>query len=202
MNLDQARTPRTVSYGQAHHTDTRLRGHRLFLARVFWGGIAIFELAALVDSLAGNVRQLQVLCTSSCTHQQLSIGAVKTLQQVGLSLGDYIAFYLAVIIIPTLLSYVIAAFLIWRRSDDWIVLLISLLLMNFGVGMISNEIRFSYWFEPEVAAHLSSLFDQINLTLLVLVFFLFPDVRFVSRSTLLILLIEISARKVLIIFPP
>ena len=67
MNLDQAQTPPAVSHGQPHQTDTRLRGRRLFLARILWGGIALFELAALVDSVTGNARHLQVLCTSSCT---------------------------------------------------------------------------------------------------------------------------------------
>src|ERR1700738_3439889 len=99
----------TISEKQRGERDTRLHGRRLVFARVLWGVIAIFELAALLDSLTGTVTQLQVLCTSSCTIQQLSAAAVSTLQHDGLSLGDYIAFYLAVILISTLLCYAIAA---------------------------------------------------------------------------------------------
>jgi hypothetical protein len=173
----------TISEKQRDERDTRLHGRQLVLARVLWGVIAIFELAALLDSLTGTVKQLQVLCTSSCTDLQLSAAAVSTLQRVGLSQGDYIAFYLAVILISTLLCYVIATLLLWRRSNDWMTLLVSLMLMSFGPGSISNGIRFSQWFGPAVAGHVSSLFDAINLTILVLIFFLFPTGRFEPRWT-------------------
>jgi hypothetical protein len=181
--------------------NTRLQGRRLILAWVLWGVIAFFELAALVYSLTGAVVQLQVLCTSSCTIQQLSADAVKTLQHVGLSLGDYIAFYLTVILISTLLCYIIAAILLWRRKNDWMALLVSLMLMSFGPGSISNGVRFSQWFGAVVAPHVSSLFDVINLTILVLIFFLFPTGRFVPRWTRWFIYIVIGIGIVIIIVP-
>jgi signal transduction histidine kinase len=192
MNLERALTGTSADQVLHSQPDTHLHGRRLILARVFWGVVAILELAALVDSLAGTVWQLQVLCTSSCTIQQLSAAAVSTLQHIGLSLGDYIAFYLAVILLSTLLCYAIAAILLWRRSDDWMALLVSLMLMSFSPGIISNGVRFSQWFGPAVAPHVSSLFDSINLTILVLVFFLFPDSRFVPRWTRWIMGLQIG----------
>src|SRR5205823_2799902 len=126
---------------------------------------------------------------------------VKTLQHVGLSLGDYIAFTLAVIIISTLLSYAIAALLVWRRSDNWMALLISLMLMSFGPGTLSNGVRFSQWFGPALAAHLSSFYDQINLTILVLAFFLFPTGRFVPRWTRWIMFMGMGVSIFLVFFP-
>ena len=168
---------------QRDERDTHLHGRRLILARGLWGIIALFEVATLVDSLSGTVRQLQVICTSSCTIQQLSAVGISQLQQLGLSLGDYIAFYVAVILISTLLCYSVAAILLWHRSDDWMALLISLMLMSFGPGTISNAVRFSQWFGPAVAPHVSSLFDVINLIILVLIFYLFPTGRFEVRWT-------------------
>lgn len=191
----------SISDQQRGERDTRLHGRQLILARVLWGIIAILELGKFVDSLSGNVLQLQVICTSSCTSQQLSADAVKTLQHVGLTLGDYVAFYLAVIIISTLLSYAIAALLLWRRSDNWMALLVSLMLMNFGPGTITDRVLFSHWFGPALAAHLSSLSDQINLTLLVLAFYLFPDGRFVPRWTRWFMLMGIGVGIFLVIFP-
>jgi len=91
MNHSFLSVETTIREEQRGERNTRLHGRRLFLARVLWGVIAIFELAALVDSLTGTVTQLQVLCTSSCTIQQLSAAAVSTLQHAGLSLGDYIS---------------------------------------------------------------------------------------------------------------
>ncbi|HXZ05210.1 MAG TPA: hypothetical protein VEH81_10275 [Ktedonobacteraceae bacterium] len=182
-------------------SNTRLQGRRLIFAWVFWGIIAFFEVAALVYSLTGAVMQLQVLCSSSCAIQQLSVDAVKALQHAGLSLEDYIAFYITVILISTVLCYTLAAVLLWHRRDDWMALLVSLMLMSFGPGSISNGIRFSQWVGPTLASHLSSLFDVINLTILVLIFFLFPSGRFVPRWTRRFVYFVIGIGIVIVIIP-
>jgi hypothetical protein len=201
MNHPSLTLATTIHEEQRGERDTRLHGRRLFLARVFWVIVAIFELAELVDGLAGNATLLQVVCSSSCTNLQLSAAAVRTLERMGLSLGDYVAFSFTVIIISTLLSYAIAALLVWRRSDDWMVLLVSLMLMGFGPGTISNGIRFSQWFGPALAAHVSSFLDQINLAILVLVFFLFPTGRFVPRWTRWIMFMGMGVSIYLIFVP-
>ena len=201
MNHSSLTLSSTPGDEQRGERDTRLHGRFLILAWVFWGVIAFFELTALVYSLTGAVVQLQVLCTSSCTIQQLSATAVIALQRAGLSLGDYIAFYLAVILISTFLCYTIAAVLLWRRMDDWLALLVSLMLMSFGPGFISIGVRFSQWFDPTMASHVSSLFDQINLTILVPVFFLFPNGRFEPRWTRWIIWPQIGISTFLVFFP-
>ena len=180
---------------------TRLHGRRLVLAWALWGVIAVFELAGFVYSITGAVTQLQALCTSSCTIQQLSAAGVSTLQHLGLTLGDYIAFYLAVILISTLLCYAIAAILLWRRPNDWMALLISLMLLGFASGFVSNGVRFSQWFGPVLAPHVSSLFDQINGVILVLVFFLFPTGRFEPRWTRWFIYFLIGIGIVFVFFP-
>jgi hypothetical protein len=80
-------------------------------------------------------------------------------------------------------------------------LLVSLMLMGFGPGVISGSVFFSNWFGPVLAAHLSSLSDQIDLTILVLAFYLFPDGRFVPRWTRWIMFMGIGVSIFLIIFP-
>lgn len=201
MSYSSVSQQATTSEKQRSERDTRLRGSRLVFARILWGIIAIFEVAALVDSLSGTVRQLQVICTNFCTIQQLSTAGVSQLQHLGLSLGDYIAFYVAVILISTLLCYTVAAILLWHRSNDWMALLISLMLMSFGPGTISNAVRFSQWFGPAVAPHVSSLFDTINLTILVLIFYLFPTGRFEPRWTRWLFYILIGIFILIIIVP-
>jgi len=201
MNHPSTSMQTKIGSEQHGETNTRLQGRRLILAWVLWGGIALFELAALVYSLTGSVQQLQVLCTSSCAIQQLSVDAVKTLQHTGLSLGYYIAFSIAVILISTLLCYTIAAVLLWRRKDDWMALLVSLMLMSFGPGSISIGVRFSLWAGPALAPHVSSLFDQINLTILVLVFFLFPNGRFEPRWIHWFIYVMVGVDIVFVFFP-
>ncbi len=201
MNHSSLSMQAPISEKQRGERDTRLHGRRLTLAWILWGVIAIFELAAIVDSLTSTASQLSVPCTSSCVIQQLSPSAISTIQHAGLSLGNYIAFYLAIILISTLLCYTVAALLLWRRPDDWMALLISLMLMSFGPGTISNAVRFSHWFGSAMAAHVSSLFDIINLTILVLVFFLFPDGRFAPRWTRWFIYIMIGIGIVIIAIP-
>jgi hypothetical protein len=201
MNNSSPSLQTTINGEQRGESNMRLQGRRLIIAWVIWGLIAFFELAALMYSLTGAVSELQVICTSSCAIQQLNAGAVETLQHAGLSIGDYIAFYIAVILISTLLCYILAAVLLWHRKDDWMALLVSLMLMSFGPGSISNGVRFSQWFGPGVASHLSSLFDVINLTILLLIFFLFPSGRFVPRWTRWFLYIVIGIEILIVIVP-
>ena len=186
---------------QRGERDTRLHRGQFVLARTLWGIIAIFEVAALVYSLTGTVTQLQVICTSSCAIQQLSAAGLSTLHHLGLSLGDYIAFCIAVTIISTLLCYTVAALLLWHRSGDWMALLISLMLLSFAPGSISNGVRFSEWFGPAVAGHVSSLFDNINLTIMILIFFLFPTGRFQPRWTRWFFSIQIGLGILITIIP-
>src|SRR5260370_37117448 len=80
-------------------------------------------------------------------------------------------------------------------------LLVSLMLMSFGPSTITNGVLFIHWFEPVVAAHLSSFLDQINLTILVLAFFLFPTGRFVPRWTRWIVCMGVGVGIFLIFFP-
>src|SRR5260370_7359617 len=123
MNHPSTSMQTTISDQQRGEKDTRLHGRQLFLARALWGIVAIFELGVFVGGLFGNVPQLQIICTSSCTSQQLSAAAVKTLQHIGLSLGDYVAFSLSVIIISTFLSFAIAPLLVCPKPDTSIPLL-------------------------------------------------------------------------------
>lgn len=124
-------------------SDTRLHGRRLVLARVFWIVIAIFYLGMFAVSLPGLVLQLQTTCTSACAAWQLSPDAVRTLEYAGLSLGDYVSFSLVVVVMLTLAALAVVAFLLWRRSDDWMALLVCLMLLSFGPSSFTNTVLLS-----------------------------------------------------------
>src|SRR5437868_780037 len=148
----------TVAAGASASTiETRLSGCRLVLARVFWIVIAIFYLGMFAVSLPGLVMQLQTTCTSSCADWQLSPDAARTLQYAGLSLGDYVSFSLVVVVILTLPALAVVAFLLWRRSDDWMALLVGLMLLSFGPSSFTNTMLLSRWFGPALATNLLSL---------------------------------------------
>jgi len=192
----------TVAAGASASTiETRLSGRRLVLARVFWIVIAIFYLGMFAVSLPGLVMQLQTTCTSSCADWQLSPDAARTLQYAGLSLGDYVSFSLVVVVILTLPALAVVAFLLWRRSDDWMALLVGLMLLSFGPSSFTNTVVLSHWFGPTLAAKLLSFSDQINFIITALVFYLFPDGRFVPHWTRWIMVLGLGVSIFFIIFP-
>jgi hypothetical protein len=165
MNHSPVSIQTTIHAEHRGERDTRLHGRRLVLARIVWGVVAVFELGMFVVSLLGYITQLQVICTSSCANQQLSAAAVKELQHLGFSQGDYVAFNLAFMLISALLSYAIAALLVWRRSNDWMALLVSLMLLGIGpTSRITNTLLLSRWFGPALASSVLNFSIQISFT--------------------------------------
>jgi len=201
--MDHADIPSgTAAFGASASTsETRLSGRRLVLARVCWIIIAIFYLAMFAVSLPGLVMQLQTPCTSSCADWQLSPDAVRMLEHAGLSLGDYVAFSLLVVVMLTLAALAVVALLLWRRSDDWMALLIGLMLLSFGPSSFTNAVLLSSWFGPTLATHILSLSDALSFTILTLVFYLFPNGRFVPPWTRWIMVMGIGLSIFFLIFP-
>src|SRR6266571_4287868 len=191
----------TRSSDRSGAPDTRLRGRKLVLARVFWIGIAIFYLGMFAVSFPGLVMQLQTTCTSSCADWQLSPDAVRALEHAGLSLGAYVAFSLVVVVMLTLAALAVVALLLWRRSDDWMALLVGLMLLSFGPSSFTNTVLLSRWLGPALATNLFSLSDVLSIIILVLTFYLFLDGRFVPRWTRWITYLWIGLSIFFLIFP-
>lgn len=181
--------------------ETRLRGRRLQLARAVWLLLALVELAALIDRFYENMQRLFVPCTDLCVDMQLPLQSAQALQQAGISLGVYAAFVLSTMVISTLVSFAIAGMLLWRRSDDWMALLVSLLLLSFAPTITSTGSYFTELFPLTVAQHVSAFVDQINLGVTVLAFFLFPTGHFVPRWTRWEFLAGMAFSVYLIVFP-
>src|SRR5437879_11695640 len=102
------------------------------------------------------------------------------LQQVGLTLGGYATVTLAVDLVIALIWLAVAAVIVWRKSDDWMVLLVALMLVLVGAatgtGIFSALSRAEYPFSAR-------LLDFLAGPALFLVFSLFPDGRFAPSWT-------------------
>src|SRR5438552_10995659 len=192
----------TMNGEQRDEGSTRLHKRQLFLARIVWCVLVAFALGLFVVSLLGYIAQLQILCTGgSCDSGQLSPDALTTLQHLNLSLGEYVAFNVALILIVTLISCAVALLLFLRRSDDWMALLVALMLVYFVPGSITNTVVLSQWIGPAFASILISITGQLSLILLALVFYLFPNGRFVPRWTRWVLIVLIAVSLFFLIFP-
>src|SRR5437773_6618827 len=143
---------------QRDEGSTHLTKRRLILARVVCGMLAALVVGLFVISLPGYVVQLQTLCADgACNSGQFSPAALTTLQHLGISLRQYVAFNVALILIATLISYAVALLLVLRRSDDWMALLVVLMLVYFVPGSITNTMMLSRWIGPAFASILISI---------------------------------------------
>jgi hypothetical protein len=135
-------------------SSTRLQGRWLALLRLTWIILSIFTLLLFIVSLP-----------------------VYFSSQLKLYTGGYAVFLLSLGIFVALVWFTVALLIFWRKSNDWLALLVSLMLVLQGVNttikaLVNNP---SLWQLPAVIMNLLA-FD-----LLFLVFCLFPSGRFVPR---------------------
>ena len=186
MNAPTPLPETRVGSGLHSFEGTRLRGGLLISARIVWLAVVIFTLIIFLLSLPAYVVQLQTVCAGvTCVYSygQLTPGTAQALQNLGFSIGAYAVSILALITASTLVSFGVAGLIFWRRSDDWMAMLVSLFLVTFGVN-------FSVQAQANLAANANSAWQwPLNIliglgwVLLVLLLYLFPNGRFVPRWT-------------------
>jgi hypothetical protein len=102
----------------------RLRGRRLILARAVWVTVVTLIVALFLARLPAYYTALQTLCTgATCGPVQSTPDSALALQRLGLSVGAYAVFTLALTIALAFLCFTLGAVIFWRRSDDWMALL-------------------------------------------------------------------------------
>jgi signal transduction histidine kinase len=148
-----------------------LRGRTLVLARAVWLGVVTL---ALIIFAVAIMHQLSV----PGSIRGWSAAALQVaLSQLGLSLGFYSAYRFVMEFVTALGFVVVGLWLFWRRSSEWMVLVVSLFLVTFGVNWFSDDL-------PELLPNWAlpvALLDFIAGNCFGLFFALFPDGRFVPR---------------------
>jgi hypothetical protein len=180
----------TRSSDQSRAPDTRLCGRKLILARVVWVAVVSLIVALFLATLPAYYTLLQTVCTgASCGAVQPTPDSAQAMQKLGLSLGAYATFILALTLALAFLCFAVSAVIFWRKSDDWMALLVALTVATtvtlsgsvYGTGMNSA------W------GVLAMVFNVLTSGLYVLVLLLFPDGRFVPRWTRWLLLCGVVA---------
>ncbi len=196
MNLRHATAQASASTEPTetrHATSTRLHGRYLFLARAVWLTLTVFTLCISILSLPDAFRSLHTACTGfACTAASglLTTGDMQALQKIGLSLDSYASYWMALTIGIALVWLVVGVILAWRKSDDWMALLVALMLITVGATSITDYLLFvssSTWWIPA-----NVLYMLISLALLY-TFALFPNGRPVPRWTVWVPLIYPAA---------
>jgi hypothetical protein len=139
---------------------------KLPIVRLAWGFILFLAIVLLI---AGSMARISFL-------QGDPYGLAAALNQIGLTTDFFAVYFTAIEILFALLFMTIGALIYWKAADDWMAILVSTAFITLGVSsplpdalIIQNDL----WFWPVLFVRALS----INLTLLM--FYLFPDGRFV-----------------------
>lgn len=172
--------PTTRRAGPAGSADTHVQGYWLVLIQIVLGILAVVTLLVFFASLPVYYMQLQTVCqTTSCAVGQLTPATVQALHGVGISVDGYALFRLSNIIVSALFGFFVAGVLVWRKSNEWMALLVALVLVMLGVVESTNTVATSasFWRFP------AQFVGFLSYPTYFLVFMVFPDGRFVPRWT-------------------
>jgi hypothetical protein len=163
----------------------RLHGRWLALARTLWLGMAAVTLVLFALSVPSGFTLLRTMCTDRrCGPEQLRPEGARAIRELGLSLEAYAAYQTALVVVFALVFCALAAVVFWRRSDEVMALYTSLTLVLSGVFLpdwIGIELLVSVY--PYLWLPLNFL-NTLMFGCLFILFYIFPDGRFVPRWAL------------------
>jgi serine phosphatase RsbU (regulator of sigma subunit) len=161
--------------------ELRLNEGPLALARVMWVALLIFCLGYFLIALPANFRHLQVIVEHADTWTQLTYVEAFMLRSMGLSMQFY-AVYLTLLEILVVTVFVAAGILIfWFRREDGMAIFSSAVAILFGVTSVPaiDALAASHfiWRIPV------GLLSALGLSSTLILFFIFPDGKFVPGWT-------------------
>jgi hypothetical protein len=172
-----------------HADGKRLQERRLVLVRIAWGAAALIGVGTFATRLPGHYADLQRVCAGPlCAYGQLTPQAARSFATLGLSLGTYAILRAGLTAMVALTFFVIATILAWRKTNDWLTLVLALWIVCAGTATITGAFGLgtdSTVEGHEISAHVVNLLAEFGLCLPV--FALFPTRRVVPRATFLLL---------------
>jgi hypothetical protein len=171
-------SPASVLTSSAEPPDTRLRGTRLFVARAVWVTLCALNLASFGLALVSQVAAIEHPCVDP--NCPVTPAQAESLRHLGIGLGAFAAYYTGIPTLIVVADLILAVLLFWRRSDDWLALVVGLFLLYpvaiFALG--PNNVVVSALILPLYFADAIIYYG---------VFLIFPGGRFVPRWAWLLL---------------
>ena len=164
---------------------TTLGGPALVAARLAWavGVVAIVVLWSL--GTAALLTEPPPDCTQvTCDPVDFNAGDLEVAEELDLPAGFLKGPFVAIsAIVPAFLFFAIAGLIFWRRSNDWMGLVVSFSLVTIG-GLLftSSNDAFDRTY-PELAPIMGAISGLAYPISVVGLFYLFPNGRFVPRWT-------------------
>jgi signal transduction histidine kinase len=157
-----------------------LRGLALIAARAAWVSVVALALVLFVFAVPAEFGYLQTAC-AGCDGPRLTVEGAQKLKDLGLSIGFYAGYNLALEIGFAAASSAVAGVIFWRRSDDSVALLGALAVLVWGITFPNATLALAesnpVWELP------TALLGFLGLVSFTLFFYMFPDGRFVPRWT-------------------
>jgi hypothetical protein len=155
---------------------THLSGHSLTIVRFITMGLVILTLAATLPLLPAYLSFLHTVCfTVVCPVGQLTPQAVQAPRSAGLSIHIFVAYTLTLTILALVMCWIVAAVIVWRKSDDWMALLVAVMLVLMGTSYVTHLLLQ----QPSTEQMLALFLDILTFGVFFLVFCLFPSGQFV-----------------------
>jgi hypothetical protein len=178
-----------------------LQGRRLVFARVVWVGVALLTVGVFVLSIPSEFARLQSPCTDtvSCSWLiRLTAPHVRELRDLGLSVDFFASYFITLEAAFTVVPIAVGAIIFWRRPNDRMAFLVSLVLLMYWAG-----ITYPYHLLklPRFWEALSAVVAFVGVAAILLFMYVFPDGRFVPRWARWLALVSIVVFAPGILFP-
>src|SRR6266700_857074 len=182
MNSSSTSTKVSLSQKRQSEANTSLYGRWLLLVRIMWIVTVVLSLTISLVDIPLQFARLHIVCVGSDCGQQLTASIIRDLHKLNLSV-DFFAASVIILEFGFYFLWVVVAFVIfWRKSNDWMALLVALFLVVFPATQSlgsPGDVGAAYPF-----LHLlTTILDDLGWLMLLLFFCLFPDGRFVPRWT-------------------
>jgi hypothetical protein len=170
--------------GADHEAARRLRGRRLLGARGAWLAVVALTLGLAIPGFVVAFDQPELLQQPELLGLANRLGLPnRALMATGL-------------LVPMAAVSAIAIFLFWRRSDDWMAMLFSLQLIT-SIAFTTRSLSVLEHAYPAVREPVQLIW-LLGIVLSIVTLYLFPDGRFVPRSTRLLAIVAV----VLVVLSP
>jgi hypothetical protein len=178
-----------------------MQGRWLHLARVVWVTVALLTVSVFVLSIPSEFARLRSPCTDtvSCGWLiRLTAENVRELSNLDLSVDFFAAYFISLEAAFTVVPIAVGAIIFWRRPDDRMAILVSLVLLMYWAG-----ITFPYHLLdlPRAWEVSSAVVALVGVGSILLFMYVFPDGHFVPRRARWLALVSIMAFAPSILFP-
>jgi hypothetical protein len=178
-----------------------LQGRWLVFARVVWVGVALLTVGVFVLSIPSEFARLRSPCTDtvSCSWLiRLTTPHVRELSDLGLSVDFFASYFITLEAAFTVVPIAVGAIIFWRRPNDRMAFLVSLVLLMYWAG-----ITYPYHLLklPRFWEALSAVVAFVGVAAILLFMYVFPDGHFVPRWARWLALVSILVFAPGILFP-